>query len=130
MPTWKADMSLKSFKKCVFILLCAPFAAIPVVAKDQPVPVQKIRQLIIEDSIASYPGRCPCPYNVTRNGSVCGARSAWSRRGGHAPICYEQEVTQEMVRERQKQERPQGQRESARRADGEPPRHATDWSQL
>lgn len=123
MQTWKADMSLKSFKKCVFVLLCAPFAAIPVVAKDQPVPVQKIRLLIIEDSIASYPGRCPCPYNVTRNGSVCGARSAWSRRGGYAPICYEREVTQEMVREqmvreRQKQERPQAQRESAMRADG------------
>jgi hypothetical protein len=40
-----------------------------------------------------------------RNGRSCGGRSAWSRQGGYAPICYEREVTQEMVRERQRQRR-------------------------
>lgn len=38
----------------------------------------QIRQLIIEDSIASYPGVCACPFNSARNGSSCGRRSAWS----------------------------------------------------
>ncbi len=61
---------------------------------------QQVRRQIVEESIASYPGRCPCPYNVTRNGSSCGGRSAWSRKGGYAPICYEKEVSREMVKER------------------------------
>lgn len=59
----------------------------------------QIRQLIIEDSIASYPGVCACPFNSARNGSSCGRRSAWSRQGGYAPICYKKEVSKEMVDE-------------------------------
>lgn len=58
----------------------------------------KIRQLIIAESIAAYPGRCPCPYNAARNGSACGARSAWSRKGGYAPLCYDRDVSSDMVR--------------------------------
>jgi len=46
-----------------------------------------------------------------RNGRSCGGRSAWSRQGGHAPICYEREVTLEMVRERQRQRREQARQE-------------------
>jgi len=59
----------------------------------------QIRQLIIEDSIASYPGVCACPFNSARNGSSCGRRSAWSKQGGYAPICYKKEVSKEMVDE-------------------------------
>ena len=89
----------------LFLLFCA-FAALPAMAKDRrAVSDQEIKQGIVEDSIASYPGRCPCPYNVTRNGSSCGGRSAWSRRGGYAPICYEREVTKEMVSRRKEQDR-------------------------
>ncbi|CAK6500123.1 hypothetical protein PANPA_00048 (plasmid) [Pantoea sp. Nvir] len=58
-----------------------------------------IRQLIIEDSIASYPGVCACPFNSARNGSSCGRRSAWSKQGGYAPVCYKKEVSKEMVDE-------------------------------
>ena len=61
---------------------------------------QTVKRQIIEESIASYPGRCPCPYNVTRNGNACGGRSAWSRQGGYAPICYEREITADAVRAR------------------------------
>jgi len=59
----------------------------------------QIRQLIIEDSIASYPGVYACPFNSARNGSSCGRRSAWSKQGGYAPICYKKEVSKEMVDE-------------------------------
>lgn len=59
----------------------------------------QIRQLIIEDSIASYPGVCACPFNSARNGSSCGRRSAWSKQGGYAPICYKKEISKEMVDE-------------------------------
>jgi hypothetical protein len=39
----------------------------------------EIVQQIIRDSIASYPGNCPCSYNAKRNGSSCGRRSAQLR---------------------------------------------------
>lgn len=57
-----------------------------------------IKEKIIRDSIASYPGRCPCPYNTDRAGRQCGARSAWSKPGGRAPLCYPDDVSDEMVR--------------------------------
>ncbi len=57
----------------------------------------EIKQEIIEASIASYRGTCPCPYNTDRAGRRCGARSAYSRPGGAAPLCYESDVTQKMV---------------------------------
>ncbi len=56
-----------------------------------------IKRQIIAESIASYPGPCACPYNVARNGSSCGRRSAYSRPGGYAPICYDIDITSEMV---------------------------------
>lgn len=63
----------------------------------EPMTDAQVKQLIIADSIANYPGNCPCPYNVTRNGSRCGGRSAYSRPGGRAPLCYPEDVTARMV---------------------------------
>jgi hypothetical protein len=53
----------------------------------------QIKQRIIGASIADYPGTCACPYSVARNGSSCGGRSAWSRPGGYAPLCYSADIT-------------------------------------
>lgn len=58
-----------------------------------------IRQILIDESIAAYPGNCPCPYSTARNGSRCGKRSAYSREGGAAPLCYPKDVTEAMVKE-------------------------------
>ncbi len=60
---------------------------------------EQVKLQIIQESIDSYPGNGPCPYNYARNGSRCGKRSAWSRAGGYAPICYKEEITDEMVSE-------------------------------
>jgi hypothetical protein len=35
---------------------------------------------------------CACPEDPARNGSRCGARSAYSRPGGAAPYCYPSDV--------------------------------------
>jgi hypothetical protein len=59
---------------------------------------EEIRQLIIQQSIAQYPGVCACPYSVARNGSRCGGRSAYSKPGGYSPMCFPQDVPDEMVR--------------------------------
>lgn len=66
-------------------------------AKSSGMTDDQVKQHIIDESIASYPGTCACPFNSARNGSHCGGRSAWSRAGGYAPICYKKEVTKEQV---------------------------------
>jgi hypothetical protein len=72
------------------------FAAVVSLASAAPSD-EEVKQLIIQESIASYPGNCPCPYNRAANGSRCGKRSAWSRAGGYTPICYPEEVSQQMI---------------------------------
>ena len=57
----------------------------------------QVRQAIIRESLTSYPGTCPWPYNTDRAGRSCGRRSAYSRPGGYSPICYETDVTPQMV---------------------------------
>ena len=64
---------------------------------DKALTDAQIRKILIEESIAAYPGNCPCPYNIARNGSRCGGRSAWSRPGGAAPLCYPKDVSDETV---------------------------------
>lgn len=73
----------------------------------------QIRQTLIQESIASYPGRCPCPYNVDRAGRSCGGRSAYSRKGGYAPLCYARDVTREMVEEYKRKAKPRTKAASA-----------------
>ena len=63
----------------------------------------QVKQAIIRESIAGYPGPCACPYNVDRRGHACGRRSAYSRPGGYSPLCYPSDVTPEMVWEFRKQ---------------------------
>ena len=57
----------------------------------------EIRQVLIRQSIAAYPGNCPCPYNVDRAGRQCGVRSAYNKPGGHAPLCFPADVTDELI---------------------------------
>lgn len=56
-----------------------------------------IAQHLMAESRAAYPGSCACPYDVDRGGRRCGARSAYSKPGGYAPICFESDVTAAMV---------------------------------
>jgi hypothetical protein len=47
---------------------------------------------------------CACPDDLMRNGRACGGRSAYSRPGGAAPLCYPGDVTAAMIESyRQKQ---------------------------
>lgn len=62
-------------------------------------PVPTLKEQMIQESIARYPGNCPCPYNRDARGHNCGGRSAWSRAGGYAPLCFPADITPDMVRE-------------------------------
>jgi hypothetical protein len=78
-----------------FIIL----SACPALAREALSDAQ-VWQAIIEDSIARYQATghpCACPYNPARNGSRCGARSAYSRPGGASPLCFDRDVSDGMV---------------------------------
>ena len=55
--------------------------------------ISAAKRKMIAESIASYRGNCPCPYNTAANGSSCGKRSAYSKPGGAEPLCYETDIT-------------------------------------
>ncbi|HID9232134.1 TPA: hypothetical protein ACXFAB_004630 [Klebsiella quasipneumoniae] len=90
-------MNIKFVAISVFAVVCV-FASDISIAKSNSLSDDQVRQRIIDDSVASYPGTCACPFNTARNGSSCGGRSAWSNAGGYSPICYKKEVTKEMVK--------------------------------
>lgn len=83
-------------------LLISAFLIAPVANAKQSASAMtdaQIRSALIQQSIASTPGNCPCPFNTAANGSRCGKRSSYSRGGGYSPICYPEDVTLEMVRQ-------------------------------
>ena len=57
----------------------------------------EIREQMIQRSIMSYSGNCPCPYFTDRAGRSCGRRSAYSRPGGASPLCYERDISDKTV---------------------------------
>ncbi|RRZ90286.1 hypothetical protein [Erwinia sp. 198] len=84
-------MKLKLLLSLAVIFFCAGPALAARLSDEE------VQQRIVAESIADYSGSCACPFNSARNGSRCGKRSAWSRQGGEAPICYVKEVTAEMI---------------------------------
>jgi hypothetical protein len=90
--------NLKRSTYLVLALLVA-FASHGAFAGATPTDNQ-IRQQIIQQSVDAYLATghpCACPYNLARNGSTCGGRSAYSRPGGASPLCYPSDVTDQMV---------------------------------
>ncbi len=83
--------------KSMIRALCVAFVVLsgPIFAEE--LTDSEVRKLLIQQSIGSYSGSCPCPYNRARNGSRCGKRSAYSKPGGAEPLCYDRDVTDEMV---------------------------------
>lgn len=81
------------------IALVLALAALAPPLQAQQLTDDQVREAIIQQSIASYPGNCPCPYNRAANGSKCGKRSAWSKPGGYDPICFPEEVTSSMIKQ-------------------------------
>ena len=83
--------------KRYFFMAIAMLASICASTSAYALSDKEIKQAIIAESISSYPGNCPCPYNTDRAGHRCGKRSAYSRAGGYAPLCFQDDVTDEMV---------------------------------
>jgi hypothetical protein len=78
----------------LLMLLAGPAFAL------EPLSDTQIRETIIRESVARYQATghpCACPYNLARNGSQCGGRSAYSRPGGAQPLCYPKDASDAMV---------------------------------
>jgi hypothetical protein len=59
-----------------------------------------IAAIIVKASRDQYYARghpCACPDDSMRNGRACGGRSAYSRPGGAAPLCYPTDVSAAMI---------------------------------
>ncbi|ATM06790.1 MULTISPECIES: hypothetical protein [Raoultella] len=91
-------MNIKSVTTVVLVAVFV-FVSEMAIAKSNQLSDDQVKQRIIDDSIASYPGTCACPFNTARNGSSCGRRSAWSKAGGASPICYKKEISKAMIKE-------------------------------
>ena len=96
-------------RSAVVVLALSLFTAVAHAQSAKATPTDaQIKQAIINESIASYAGNCPCPYNTDRRGHACGRRSAYSRPGGASPVCYESDVTPKMVAEYRASHGPKG----------------------
>ncbi|WID99689.1 SH3 domain-containing protein (plasmid) [Bosea vestrisii] len=62
-----------------------------------PLDTAAIVAALIARSMATYSGNCACPYHTDRAGRSCGRRSAHSRGGGRAPLCFADDVTPSMI---------------------------------
>ena len=90
---------IKSATKIAFFSILSLFGALNIAdAQAAALSDDDIRQQMIQDSIDSYPGNCPCPYNSMRNGRSCGGRSAYSRPGGYSPLCYKKDISNSDVK--------------------------------
>ena len=79
-------------KKVVIALILILVPALSFAVTDA-----EVRNMMIKESLQSYPGPCPCPYNTMRNGRSCGSHSAYSKPGGYSPLCYPDDISDQMV---------------------------------
>ena len=82
-----------------FLFVMIGIFGLSTIAKGVDSADDLIKKQLIKESIASYSGNCPCPFNSDRRGRSCGRRSAYSRGGGKTPICYAIDVTDEMIKD-------------------------------
>jgi len=91
------------FRRLAATILGLWLASSAAIVHGEALSDAEVRQRIIQQSIASYPGSCPCPFNTARNGSRCGRRSAYSRAGGYSVLCFDSDVSDDAVARYRKQ---------------------------
>jgi len=82
--------------------IAAPAWAQSTAKSSAPMTDAQVKEAIVKASIAGYVGSCPCPFSRDRAGRSCGRRSAYSRPGGAAPLCFVEDVSAKMVDEYRK----------------------------
>jgi hypothetical protein len=96
-------------KRLMFALsiLALLSTVVPAAAQSVALTDTDIAPSIVRESRKEYyaTGKpCACPDDKARNGTACGGRSAYSRKGGAEPLCYLSDVTPERIKQhRQRQ---------------------------
>lgn len=72
------------FKGSFFASLMLVAAPLGFTGQARAQSEDEIRRAVVEQSIANYPGACPCPYSLQRNGQPCGNRSGYDRPSSNA----------------------------------------------
>ena len=78
----------------LFFALCMKLFSNEKLSVDE---TNKLKQQMIDESIANYPGKCACPYQIMSNGKRCGKFSAYSKPGGYDPLCYFDDITENII---------------------------------
>jgi hypothetical protein len=91
-------MSLRRQMHRLFFILPVLLSCVAILGFAQSLTDDQIRFLMIQDSIAHYPGNCPCPFSTNSAGNKCGKSSAWNEAGDYAPLCYSRDVSGSMVK--------------------------------
>ena len=106
---------MRALLACAALFAFAPMAQAAQTSAAKPAPMDdaEVKQAIIELSIAAYPANCPCPYSPSRTSNwdgagryipitkveACGRNSAYHRMGEFAPVCFENDISPNMIRQ-------------------------------
>lgn len=63
----------------------------------KPMSDAEIRSNILDGSLKSFEGSCPCPFSKDDKGKLCGDDSAYFRSPGKV-LCYERDISDSEVR--------------------------------
>lgn len=80
-----------------FMILVSQSAIAPAFTDNTSMTDRQVKRLLIKSSRDGYSGNCACPEDRDSRGRRCGRRSAYSKPGGAEPLCYERDVTPEMI---------------------------------
>lgn len=92
-------MSRQALAKLVFAFISVLLISSAFAEPKKQFSDDEVAKILIQQSIAEYPGPCACPYNTMKNGRSCGGRSAYSRKGGYAPLCYREDVSEVQIKQ-------------------------------
>ena len=92
-------MSRQALAKLAFVLISIFLFSSGYAEPKAQLTDDQVAKVLIQESIAEYPGPCACPYSVMKNGRSCGGRSAYSKKGGYAPLCYREDVTDQQIKQ-------------------------------
>ncbi len=92
-------MTRQSLAKLVFAFTFIFFVSSAFSEPNKQLSDDEVAKILIQESITEYPGPCACPYNTMKNGRSCGGRSAYSKKGGYAPLCYREDVSEVQIKQ-------------------------------
>lgn len=81
----------------LIILLCLPLILVNCSSENSEHSAVKKRMLL--EHQAQYQGSCPCPQSFGKNRVRCGDDSVYTKNDGKSPLCYESDITDEMLAE-------------------------------